>query len=172
MIQILHHDADCVAVMKPMGVAAIPEKRDDLSCLSALLTAQLGTPDMRGPIAYGLSWPHRVQSGAAAIDFSTVGGLTFEPMNTRDHQVRFPGLALAWQVLEAPIGTTAVLNAANEVAVAAFLDERVRFDEIHRVNCETLEAVKVVCPQSLRDLLELDAQSRRVAHEVVSNLAR
>jgi 1-deoxy-D-xylulose-5-phosphate reductoisomerase len=136
------------------------------------VVAQLGTPDMRGPIAYGLSWPHRVQSGAAAIDFSTVGGLTFEPMNTRDHQVRFPGLALAWQVLEAPIGTTAVLNAANEVAVAAFLDERVRFDEIHRVNCETLEAVKVVCPQSLRDLLELDAQSRRVAHEVVSNLAR
>ena len=136
------------------------------------VVAQLGTPDMRGPIAYGLSWPQRVHSGAAALDFSTMGGLTFEPMNTLDHQTRFPGLALAWQVLAAPTGATAVLNAANEVAVAAFLDEKIRFDQIHRINSETLQGVQMVSPQSLQDLLELDAQSRRVAQSVVAHLAR
>lgn len=136
------------------------------------VVAQLGTPDMRGPIAYGLAWPQRVRSGAAAIDFSTLGGLTFEPMHTHDHPIRFPGLALAWQVLDAPVGTTAVLNAANEVAVAAFLEGKVRFDEIHRINCEALETIQVVCPRSLPDLLELDALSRRVAQDVVSRLGR
>jgi len=136
------------------------------------VVAQLGTPDMRGPIAYGLSWPLRVHSGAPALDFATMGGLTFESMSTRDHHARFPGLALAWQVLDAPAGTTAVLNAANEVAVAAFLDGRVRFDQIHHINCETLQVVQVASPHSLQDLLALDAQCRSVAQDVVARLGR
>src|SRR5699024_5714262 len=85
------------------------------------VVAQLGTPDMRVPIAYGLAWPERVASGAAALDFHALSAMTFESIDGHGHPERFPGLRLAWEVLEAPSGTTAVLNAANEVAVAAFL---------------------------------------------------
>jgi len=131
------------------------------------VVAQLGTPDMRGPIAYGLSWPHRVESGAAALDFSSMSELTFEAVDSGDHPSRFPGLKLAWSVLDAVPGTTAVLNAANEVAVAAFLERRIRFDQIQQVNTETLSAIAPQVPQSLEDLLELDLQSRRAASDAV-----
>ncbi len=95
---------------------------------------------MRGPIAYGLSWPQRVTSGAAPLDFSTLSALTFEAVHSHGHAQRFPGLALAWDALAAPAGTTAVLNAANEVAVAAFLHRKIRFDQIYPVNAGTLAA--------------------------------
>ncbi len=129
--------------------------------------AQLGTPDMRGPIAYGLSWPERITSGASALDFASMTGLTFESPDAHGHAQRFPGLKLAWSALEAPAGTTAVLNAANEVAVAAFLAGRVRFDQIHQVNLESLEAVPVSRPASLEDLLALDELARDAARSVV-----
>jgi 1-deoxy-D-xylulose-5-phosphate reductoisomerase len=134
------------------------------------VVAQLGTPDMRGPIAYGLSWPERVSSGASALDFSIMAGLTFETFDSKDHKKRFPGLALAWAALAAPPGTTAVLNAANEVGVAAFLARRIRFDQIHHVNTQTLNAVAPHPPQSLEDLLALDLQSRQAAEDAISNL--
>ncbi len=136
------------------------------------VVAQLGTPDMRGPIAYGLSWPARVESGAAAIDFSTLSALTFETFSSAEHQMRFPGLSLAWDALRARPGTTAVLNAANEVAVAAFLDARIRYDQIHQVNTETLGSVNPSPPGALGDLLALDAESRDAAEGVVRRLAR
>ena len=134
------------------------------------VVAQLGTPDMRGPIAYGLSWPDRMASGAAALDFSAMPDMTFESSSTHSHQARFPGLTLAWQVLRAPPGTCAVLNAANEIAVAAFLEERIRFDQIHHVNTETLATVSAVAPQSLDDLLALDVQSRAAAAAVARRI--
>jgi 1-deoxy-D-xylulose-5-phosphate reductoisomerase len=134
------------------------------------VVAQLGTPDMRGPIAYGLSWPERVSSGAAALDFSKMSGLSFEAIDTELHKKRFPGIDLAWAALAAPHGTTAVLNAANEVAVAAFLGRRIRYDQIHHVNTETLSSVLPQKPCSLEDLLELDLQSRQVSEAVVSRL--
>lgn len=135
------------------------------------VVAQLGTPDMRGPIAYGLSWPHRVSSGAPALDFSAMSDLTFEAMDTQDHQARFPGLALAWDVLKALPGTTAVLNAANEVAVAAFLARKIRFDQIHHVNAETLESVIPRPPSSLADLSALDHLSRQAAEGAVQRFS-
>lgn len=131
------------------------------------VVAQLGTPDMRGPIAYGLSWPHRVHSGASALDFSAMAGLTFEAMGSDGHHERFPGLKLAWDVLNAPAGATAVLNAANEVAVAAFLERKIRFDQIHNVNTETLNGVVTQAPQSLEALLALDQESRQAAEAVI-----
>ena len=134
------------------------------------VVAQLGTPDMRGPIAYGLSWPDRMASGAAALDFSAMPDMTFESSSTHSHQARFPGLTLAWQVLRAPPGTCAVLNAANEIAVAAFLEERIRFDQIHHVNTETLATVSAVAPQSLDELLALDVQSRAAAAAVARRI--
>lgn len=123
------------------------------------VVAQLGTPDMKVPIAYGLSWPERMESGASALDFAALGALTFE----RPDDARFPGLRLAWEALAGPAGTTAVLNAANEVAVAAFLDGRLRFDHIHTVNRATLEALVPSKPEDLEALLALDARARSQA---------
>lgn len=134
------------------------------------VVAQLGTPDMKVPIAYGLSWPDRMASGAAALDFRAMADMTFESLDSHGHKQRFPGLQLAWSVLEAPSGSTAVLNAANEVAVAAFLDGKIRFDQIHGVNLETLESVATAIPQSLEDLLALDALSRDAANRVVGRV--
>jgi 1-deoxy-D-xylulose-5-phosphate reductoisomerase len=131
------------------------------------VVAQLGTPDMRVPIAYGLAWPERIASGALALDFGSLGALTFE----KPDDARFPGLRLAWEALEGPAGTTAVLNAANEVAVAAFLDAGLRFDQIHAVNRATLTALRPSKPQSLGDLLAIDAEARSRAAEVVRRLA-
>ncbi|WP_460489722.1 1-deoxy-D-xylulose-5-phosphate reductoisomerase [Curvibacter fontanus] len=135
------------------------------------VVAQLGTPDMRVPIAYGLSWPERMASGAAALDFHKLAAMTFEPMDAPGHAQRFPGIGLAWEALRGPAGTTAVLNAANEVAVAAFLERRIRFDQIHAVNLGTLEAVVPVAPHALEDLLALDAQARAAAQQCVRGLS-
>ena len=133
----------------------------------ASILAQLGTPDMRVPIAYGLSWPERIESGADRLDFSALAGLTFEAPDRE----RYPGLFLAWDALRAPEGTCAVLNAANEVAVAAFLHGRIRFDRIHAVNDATLGAVALSKPASLGDLLALDASARREAESLVARWA-
>ena len=132
----------------------------------ASVVAQLGTPDMRGPIAYGLAWPERITSGAKRLDFKSMAGLTFEVAD----DARFPGLPLAWTVLNARVGSTAVLNAANEVAVAAFLDRRIRFDQIHRVNEETLAAVAISDVSDIGGLLALDAQARSVATQMTKGL--
>jgi 1-deoxy-D-xylulose-5-phosphate reductoisomerase len=134
------------------------------------VVAQLGTPDMKVPIAYGLAWPDRMFSGAAALDFRTMAAMTFESLDSNDHEQRFPGLRLAWTVLQGPAGSTAVLNAANEIAVEAFLHGKIRFDQIHAVNLDTLEAVVTSAPQSLEDLLALDARSRNAATVVVQRL--
>ncbi len=135
------------------------------------VVAQLGTPDMKVPIAYGLAWPNRMASGAAALDFRNMGALTFEAMDSHGHEQRFPGLKLAWHVLKGPAGSTAVLNAANEVAVEAFLLGKIRFDQIHAVNLDTLESVVTIAPQSLEDLLALDARSREKAKDMVRRLS-
>ncbi|BCN38300.1 1-deoxy-D-xylulose 5-phosphate reductoisomerase [Alicycliphilus denitrificans] len=129
----------------------------------ASIIAQLGTPDMRVPIACGLAWPERVESGAATLDFTQLAALTFEEADAR----RFPGLHLSWQALAAAPGTTAVLNAANEVAVEAFLQQRIRFDQIHALNLATLEAVQPSNPDTLQALLALDAQTRAAAQGLV-----
>ena len=133
----------------------------------ASILAQLGTPDMRVPIACGLAWPERIESGVAPLDFTALAGLTFEEADAQ----RFPGLHLSWQALKAPEGTTAVLNAANEVAVAAFLSGQLRFDRIHAVNLETLSAVTPPQPRNVGDLLALNDEARSVATEVLERFA-
>ena len=130
------------------------------------IVAQLGTPDMRVPIAYGLAWPERIASGASMLDFTRLSALTFESADAQ----RFPGLPLAWAALRGPAGSTAVLNAANEEAVAAFLERRLRFDHIHAVNEATVQRVDPSRPQSLDDLLALDAQARACAREQIARL--
>lgn len=130
------------------------------------VVAQLGNADMRVPIAYGLSYPERFSSGAQPLDWRNLAAMTFETPDAN----RFPGLALAWQAMVASQGTTAVLNAANEVAVEAFLDCRIRFDQIHWVNLETLTKVLPSKPHSLADLLEIDIVSRSAAKQFIGTL--
>ena len=134
--------------------------------LDTSVVAQLGSPDMRVPIAYGLAWPGRITSGAKPLDFKAMANMSFE---VPDH-ARFPGLRLAWEVLAAPEGSTAVLNAANEVAVAAFLEKRLRFDQIHAVNRSMLDKIKVFGVSSLDGLLALDHETRACATEFVRHL--
>ena len=131
------------------------------------VVAQLGTPDMRVPIAYGLSWPERMASGAQALNFQSLADMSFESLDDHGHRERFAGLGLAWEALRAPLGTTAVLNAANEVAVEAFLTKRIRFDQIHHVNAHCLSAQLVSPMTTIEDLLALDEKTRRLAEACV-----
>jgi len=130
------------------------------------VVAQMGTPDMRVPIAYGLAWPERITSGAKALDFKALATMSFDAPDPR----RFPGLQLAWEVLDGPAGSTAVLNAANEVAVAAFLAGQIRFDQIHSVNREALDSVQLTAVSGIEDLLAIDHQTRTAAQAVVKRL--
>ena len=138
-------------------------------CRDNSVLAQLGTPDMRVPIAYGLSFPERIESGASQLDFTTLSALTFE---APDFQ-RYPGLALAWETLRSPEGSTTVLNAANETAVAAFLAGTIRFDQIHSVIAQALDSVDLRASgsDSLDALLEIDSRARRQAAQFVKGLA-
>ena len=133
----------------------------------ASVVAQLGTPDMRVPIAYGLSWPARIDSGASCLDFGQMKAMTFESIDAHDHPRRFPGLKLGFEALKSAPGVCAVLNAANEVAVQAFLDRQIRFDQIHAVNTATLQAFTPAVPEALEDLLDIDRESRARAYEAV-----
>jgi 1-deoxy-D-xylulose-5-phosphate reductoisomerase len=132
------------------------------------VVAQLGTPDMRVPIAYGLSWPERMTSGAQALNFHSLADMTFESLDDHQHRERFAGLGLAWDALRAPLGTTAVLNAANEVAVQAFLTKQIRFDQIHQVNAHCLSTQSVSNISTIEDLLALDEKTRSLAHSCVA----
>ncbi|HOX67286.1 MAG TPA: 1-deoxy-D-xylulose-5-phosphate reductoisomerase [Burkholderiaceae bacterium] len=139
-------------------------------CRDHSVLAQMGTPDMRVPIAYGLSFPERMTSGAGLLDFPSLSALTFEPADFQ----RYPGLPLAWETLRGPEGSTAVLNAANEVAVAAFLAGAIGFEGIHQVNARTLEAVLPEHDEcsSVEGLIGLDARVRRAASSQVERLSR
>jgi len=138
-------------------------------CRDNSVLAQLGTADMRVPIAFGLSYPERIESGASPLDFETLGSLTFAPA---DH-ARFPALRLAVEALNGRAGATAVLNAANEEAVGAFLAGTIRFDQIHTVNAGTVDAVTPdrAATGSIEGLLELDARSRARAAQLVKGLS-
>jgi len=138
-------------------------------CRDMSVLAQMGTPDMRVPIAYGLSFPERIEAGASRLDLLSVPNLSFE---VADEQ-RFPGLYLSWQSLRGPEGSTAVLNAANEEAVAAFLERRLRFDQIHRINAQSLEQLRPEAGEcaSVEGLLGLDARARRHAQALIAELS-
>ena len=137
-------------------------------CRDGSVLAQLGTPDMKVPIAYGLSYPDRIESGAPRLDFTALKALTFHEPDV----AQFPGLYLAWDALRAPPGTTAILNAANEEAVAAFLAGTIGFTAIHSVNARTLDRLQTGfgASHTLDDLLELDQRSRRMAQQVMKEL--
>ncbi|HQR51595.1 MAG TPA: 1-deoxy-D-xylulose-5-phosphate reductoisomerase, partial [Methylophilaceae bacterium] len=123
--------------------------------------AQLGNPDMRTPIAYALGYPERIESGVEALDLFKIGHLDFE----QPDMVRFPCLRLAFDALRCGGTAPAILNAANEVAVAAFLQKRLRFIDIPRLIEATLEQVEIAEADSLNDVVDADAAARVAAGE-------
>lgn len=141
-------------VVHPQSVLHSMVEYDDGSVL-----AQLGTPDMKTPIACALSWPERIDSGARRLDFTRLAGLDFEAPD----ETRFPCLRLAREAMQAGGTATAVLNAANEVAVAAFLDRRLDFPGIPVVVAETLARVAAPACTDVDAVMAVDAAARRVA---------
>jgi len=127
------------------------------------LLAQLGAPDMRTPIAQALAWPERISSGVEPLDLAALGRLDFEPP---DH-VRFPSLDLARAAARAGGTAPALLNAANEVAVQAFLERRLNFTGISTVIDEVLQQLESRPVKNLDDVLEADAAARRSAAALI-----
>ncbi len=128
--------------------------------------AQMGHPDMRTPIAYGLAWPERIESGVSFLDLVEVATLNFESMDLE----RFPCLKLAMSVVGGQnSGESAVLNAANEIAVQAFLDELIRFTDIPIIVEKVMEQIGPVSAHSIEEVLALDTNARRLAVERIGS---
>jgi 1-deoxy-D-xylulose-5-phosphate reductoisomerase len=125
--------------------------------------AQLGSPDMRIPIAYALAWPERMETPAQPLDLATIARLDFEAPDLE----RFPALKLAREALEAGGAAPIVLNAANEIAVASFLAEEIRFADIVRVVEDALIASKFDAPACIGDVLEIDCVTRNDARAMM-----
>ena len=126
--------------------------------------AELGNPDMRTPIAHALAYPERIDSGVAALDLFSVGALSFE----RPDAERFPCLGLAYRALKLGGSGPAILNAANEAAVAAFLDRRISFNAIPAIIAAALDTLPVKAVDTLADALAADAQARGFAEQVIT----
>jgi 1-deoxy-D-xylulose-5-phosphate reductoisomerase len=125
--------------------------------------AQLGSPDMRIPIAYAIGWPDRIATPAARLNLAQIANLSFEAPDLE----RFPCLKLAWDAMRAGGSAPCVLNAANEIAVAAFIAEQAGFLDIDAIVAETLSMVPHAPVESLEDVLAVDAQARSVARRLV-----
>lgn len=129
--------------------------------------AQLGQPDMRTAIAYGLGWPERIEAGVAALDLAALARLDFESPD----RTRFGALDLAYHALAQGGTAPGVLNAANEVAVEAFLNERIRFTAITRVVAATLAALPAEPVRDLDQLLDVDRAAREAARRLIAECA-
>ncbi len=134
--------------------------------------AQMGAPDMRTPIAYALSWPERMPAPTERLDLAHIGQLTFEAPD----ETRFPALRIAREALEAGGSAPTVLNAANEIAVAAFLEKRLGFMAIPELIARTLDRavaeIGTAAPETLQQVLDTDQQGRRLAHGLLDEIAR
>ncbi|MCK5556031.1 MAG: 1-deoxy-D-xylulose-5-phosphate reductoisomerase [Alphaproteobacteria bacterium] len=128
--------------------------------------SQMGAPDMRTPIAHTLTWPDRIKTTGDTLNLSNSFSLSFEPVDME----RFPALKMAQQILQAESGASVVFNAANEVAVEAFLSCRLNFSEIERIVEEVLQIVPVQSISGLQDVFQLDIDARRIAEKVVTGV--
>ena len=125
--------------------------------------AQLGTPDMRTPIAFALAWPERMTAPVAPLDLARIGSLTFEPAD----EARFPALRLAREAMAAGGTAPTILNAANEVAVAAFLARRIGFLDIAAIVEETLQRAETIAAGSLEEVWAVDRRARTLATQAM-----
>jgi 1-deoxy-D-xylulose-5-phosphate reductoisomerase len=129
--------------------------------------AQLGSPDMRIPIAYALAYPERIETPAERLDLARIGALTFEAPDLD----RFPALRIAREALEAGGPAPIVLNAANEEAVAAFLDRRIGFLDICQTVEEAVARTSAAQPRSIAEVIDIDRAARALARDLMSELA-
>ncbi|HZV67832.1 MAG TPA: 1-deoxy-D-xylulose-5-phosphate reductoisomerase [Telluria sp.] len=139
-----------------------------VSYVDGSVIAQLGNPDMRTPIANALAFPERIESGVAQLDLTAIGTLQFERPDLR----RFPCLALAFEALEAGGTSPALLNAANEVAVQAFLEARIGFRDIDRVIARVMHENEHGPAASIEAVMAQDARARRAAEAIVGGIVR
>jgi len=128
--------------------------------------AELGEPDMQAPIAYALSYPERINTKVKKLDLSKIGTLTFQKPDTD----KFPALNLAYQVLREGGTSPVILNAANEVAVQAFLEEKISFNNISVVVSQTLEHLKITQSKDIETILETDKMARNTAWSMVEKV--
>ena len=139
-----------------------------VSYVDGSVLAQLGNPDMRTPIAHALADPERIDSGVAQLDLTSIGTLQFE----KPDFARFPCLALAFEALQAGGTAPALLNAANEIAVEAFLDSRIGFRDIDRVIARVMHENDHGPASSIEAVMAQDARARVAAQDIVAALAR
>ena len=130
--------------------------------------AQMGQPSMQTPIAYALAYPSRIPTSVAALNFYEIGELTF----LKPDFSRYPCLKLAVEACYQGQAATTVLNAANEEAVSAFLNQQIKFTQIAVVTEEVLQCLNLAEPKTLEDLLEIDATARQIAQRVIRGLTR
>jgi 1-deoxy-D-xylulose-5-phosphate reductoisomerase len=135
-----------------------------VSYVDGSMLAQLGNPDMRTPIAHALAWPERIDAGVEPIDLARIAQLDFRPPDV----ARFPCLKLAFDALQAGASAPAVLNAANEVAVEAFLERRLGFCQIPEIIAGVLDRLPAVVPDGIEALLEQDSRARACARVLIS----
>ena len=128
------------------------------------ILAQMGAPDMRTPIAYSLGWPERLDGFAKRVDFAALGSVTFEAPDMQ----RFPQLGYAYEALRMGGAASIVLNAANEIAVEAFLDRRIRFLDIARSCRQMMDSMVLAAPKSLEEVLAADREARIKTREVIA----
>ena len=129
--------------------------------------AQMGCPDMRIPIAHALAYPERFESGATPLDIFTVKHMDFEPADLE----RFPCLRLAYEAIQTGGTMPTILNAANEIAVEAFLNEQIRFTDIPVVIEKTMQEIPMQIADSLETILATDTHARTVANQIIQGLA-
>ena len=130
------------------------------------ILAQLGNPDMRTPIAYALGYPNRIESGVSALNLLEIAKLEFEAPDVK----RFPCLQLAYDALNMGGTAPAILNAVNELAVAAFLNKQIRFLDISVLIAKALNSIKATPVTSLEQLIATDAEARSFAQVSLANL--
>ena len=149
-----------------IGVVVHPQSiiHSMVEYIDGCVIAQLGSPDMRAPIAYALSYPERCESGIQKLDLIKIGTLTFEEPD----MVRFPALRLAFDALRAGKTYPAVLNAANEIAVAAFLDKKIGFTDIAATVDKTMQAHNAYTPVELDEYLQADKWARETAQKLIA----
>ena len=136
--------------------------------LDGSVLAQLGHPDMRTPIAHALAWPDRIDAGVASLDFMSLSQLTFEQPDVE----RFPALSLAISVASMPTSAAAVLNAANEVAVQAFLEGRISFGHITQLLERVIEATDFFELESIGAVLAEDERARELSGQMIKSFVR
>jgi 1-deoxy-D-xylulose-5-phosphate reductoisomerase len=149
-----------------IGVVVHPQSiiHSMVEYIDGCVMAQLGMPDMRAPIAYAMAWPERCPSGIERLDLTRTGNLTFQEPDP----IRFPCLRLAYEALKAAQTYPAVLNAANEIAVAAFLDGRIGFTGIPELVEKTMQAHAAWTPVELDEYLQADQWARQTAEKLIA----